>query len=194
MATASVRRVARWAGVTAVVLGLAAIPMTAFAQQSSSVDVALAGFSVTPSVQSVAPGSVTFQANIVGGRHQLTVIRTDLAPDALPLDGTTVAVGGLDVVGATDALAVGETAQVSATLAAGNYVLICNIPTHYDRGMRTAFTVSSQITPPAAGNAAIASSATSGGSSMALVALLLAAAVTVTFGGRALTSAAERRR
>lgn len=172
-------------------LGLTAIPLTAFAQQGASVDVALARFSVTPSVQSVAPGSVTFDA--AGNFHQLTVIRTDLQPDALPQSGDAVDLSGLDVIGATDVLRDGATAQVSADLAAGSYVLICNVPTHYAQGMRTAFTVSSQVTPPAAGNAAIASSATSGGSSTALAALLLAVAVGLTVGGRALTSANERR-
>jgi hypothetical protein len=37
---------------------------------------------------------------------------------------------------------------VSANLAAGNYVLICNIPSHYSAGMYTAFTVTAaQPTP-----------------------------------------------
>ena len=192
MASETRRRAARWAGALFVALGLAAIPAMAFAQQSASIDVALASFSVTPSPQSVAPGSVTFDA--VGGFHQLTVIRTDLAPDALPQSGNTVDLSGLDVIGATSVLAAGETAQLSADLTAGNYVLICNVPSHYDSGMRAAFTVSAQVSPPAAGNATLASSATAGGSSTALVALLLAAAVAATFGGRALTSAAERRR
>ena len=93
---------------------------------------------------SASAGSITFavsnDGNIV---HNLRLIRTDLAPDQLPIDETGFAVdeGQVDVVGRLTELSPGESGQVSVDLEAGSYVVICNVPTHYDVGMRTAFTV-----------------------------------------------------
>ena len=71
------------------------------------------------------------------------MISTDLAPDQLPVDPETFAVitDDLDVVATSGQIEAGESAEVTAELEAGSYVLICNIPTHYEGGMYTTFTV-----------------------------------------------------
>ena len=110
----------------------------------TSVDVGLVEFAVEPSVDSVPAGAVTFNASADGAIfHNLKVIATDLAPDALPFDDALFAVDEeqVDVVASTADLDPGEQETLTVELAAGSYVLICNIPTHYQAGMTVAFTV-----------------------------------------------------
>lgn len=93
---------------------------------------------------STAAGSVTFSVSNAGNvLHNFRAIRTDIDPDALPLDesGFQADEAQVEVVGALPEFPAGETQQVSVELAAGSYVLICNVPSHYQAGMYTAFTV-----------------------------------------------------
>ena len=99
---------------------------------------------VSASPDSVPAGDITFVVTDEGSiPHNLRVIRTDLPPDALPLDDAGFAVdeGQVNVVAETVDLRSNESLEVAATLEAGSYVLICNVPAHYGAGMFTAFTV-----------------------------------------------------
>ncbi len=110
----------------------------------TSVDVSLSEFAVEPSVESVPAGTVTFNVSSDGAIfHNFRVIKTDLAPDALPVDDATFMAdeAQVDVVGrGADQLDPGDTEEVTVDLEAGSYVLICNVPTHYGVGMTVAFT------------------------------------------------------
>jgi uncharacterized cupredoxin-like copper-binding protein len=119
-----------------------------------TVDVTLQEFSVIPAQDSVEAGEVTFEAENTGpdDPHELVVISTDLAPDALPTteDGAVDEEGeGIEVVGEIEEFPPGETRSASFDLEAGSYVLICNvtekedgeIEAHYSQGMRAALTV-----------------------------------------------------
>lgn len=119
----------------------------------TSIDVTLQEWSVLPAQASAPAGEVTFRVTNNGPDdvHELVVMKTDLDPGALPTveDGSVDEAGeGIDVVvGEIEDIAVGATMDLTVTLAAGNYVLLCNIYTaeedeaHYEMGMRTAFTV-----------------------------------------------------
>jgi hypothetical protein len=77
--------------------------------------------------------------------HEPLILKTDLASHKLPLgpDGR-VDEGGTGVQKVFDSGAnidVGATKTFHTALAAGNYVLVCNLPGHYKLGMHTAFTV-----------------------------------------------------
>ena len=85
-------------------------------------------------------------------RHELVVIKTDLAPDALPTkpDGSVDEEGnGIDIIGEIPEFPPGQTKATTQNVLAGRYVLICNVvevnngqtESHYQEGMRTAFTV-----------------------------------------------------
>ncbi len=79
--------------------------------------------------------------------HEFWLYRTDLPPDGLPVDPALGRVNefgpGYDVLVFTfDDIAPGETRTIEQALDAGHYVVICNVPGHYLRGMRAAFTVS----------------------------------------------------
>ncbi|MEX0786834.1 MAG: hypothetical protein WD939_09370, partial [Dehalococcoidia bacterium] len=93
---------------------------------------------------SFAAGPVGFSVENAGSLiHNFRVISTDLAQDALPLDdsGFEVDEAQVDVVAELGEITAGDIVPLMTELAAGPYVLICNIPTHYDAGMHTAFTV-----------------------------------------------------
>ena len=106
------------------------------------VEVSLQEFRVTLAVDTVGADGVTFRvANDGAVLHNFRIIRTDVAADALPLSGVIVDEGAVDVVGRIDDLFGGDTRDATVTLTPGNYVLICNIPGHYQLGMTTALTV-----------------------------------------------------
>ena len=118
----------------------------------ATVKVTLQEWSVIPAPASVATGAVTFEVTNSGPEdiHEFVVIKTDLAPGALPVDetGTVTEEGaGMTVVDEIEDIPVGETQELSVTLAAGKYVLLCNIysadeqEAHYAMGMRVAFEV-----------------------------------------------------
>lgn len=109
-----------------------------------TVQVDLDEFSVTPSAETAPPGPVRFEVTNVGGiPHEFLVIRTDVDPDALPVEGGRVNEDdpGLEVVTRIQQFAPNNTQETGAALEAGRYVLICNIPGHYDAGMTVGFTV-----------------------------------------------------
>ena len=108
---------------------------------------------VTPT--SATAGDVSFAVKNAGTiDHEMIVLKTDTAFDQLPVvdagDPPAPVTTGADKV--DEANKVGETgdpnlkAGESRTftikgLAAGHYVLVCNIAKHYGLGMRAAFTV-----------------------------------------------------
>jgi len=90
----------------------------------------------------VRGGTVTFIARNAGSTvHDLVVIRTDLAPDMLPVDAQTQKAKEDGKQGAVDQIAPGKSANLRLELPSGAYVVICNVPTHYQLGMRSALTV-----------------------------------------------------
>ena len=120
--------------------------------EAGTVDVTLQEFAVIPSSSSAPAGDVTFNVTNEGPDdvHEFVVFRSDLAPDALPTaeDGSVDEAGeGVELQDEIEDIAVGDTQSVTIDLAAGDYVLICNIydkaeqEAHYQEGMRVAFTV-----------------------------------------------------
>lgn len=90
----------------------------------------------------VRAGTVTFIARNAGSTaHDLVVLRTDLAPDRLPVDTQTQKAKEDGKLGAADQVSPGKSANLRLELPAGAYVVICNVPTHYQLGMRSALTV-----------------------------------------------------
>jgi uncharacterized cupredoxin-like copper-binding protein len=117
-----------------------------------TVDVTLQEFAVGVDPASVSAGEVTFSVTNEGPDdvHEFVVIRTDLGPTELPTDengAVDEAGGGMEVVDEIEDMEVGSSEDLTVDLDAGNYVLICNIwdedeqESHYQEGMRAAFTV-----------------------------------------------------
>jgi uncharacterized cupredoxin-like copper-binding protein len=121
----------------------------------STVNVTLQEFAVIPDAASVPAGTVNFVVKNTGPEdvHELVVIKTDLAADALPVDKdgkVTEDVEGITLIGEVEDIEVGASKEAALELTAGKYVLLCNIlqtepdgslEAHYKVGMRTAFEV-----------------------------------------------------
>lgn len=105
------------------------------------VHVTLEDWAVIPAYSSAPAGKVTFLVQNQGAApHQFWVVRTDDAPGRLPTSGQTadLAAAGT-VVAHLDVFPPDETEKLDAHLPAGHYVLLCNLPSHYMRGMRAGF-------------------------------------------------------
>jgi uncharacterized cupredoxin-like copper-binding protein len=105
---------------------------------------------LTPDTDSAPAGEVTFDVSNEGTvTHEFVIIRTDLAPDELPVDSDGAvdeSSADIEVVDEIEDIEPGATASVTADLDAGSYVLICNVVdsdfgSHFAAGMSTAFTV-----------------------------------------------------
>ena len=104
------------------------------------VGVSLKEFAVTPTVTVAHAGPVAFAARNLGkAKHELVVLRTDRQPAALPIaNGQAREVGK---IGEIEQFAPGGIEAASFRLAPGHYVLLCNVPGHYQRGMHVGLTV-----------------------------------------------------
>ena len=100
-------------------------------------------FSIDLASSSAAAGSVTFNISNEGpSAHEFVILKTDDAPDALPVKDNEVEEDKLDLIDEAEDIAASTTAPLTTDLEAGSYVIICNLPTHYEQGMHAAFTVS----------------------------------------------------
>jgi uncharacterized cupredoxin-like copper-binding protein len=109
----------------------------------TDVDVAvhLQDYKVILSISTVKAGTVKFGIKNEGNmEHSFELIRTDLPFDKLPTTADAKAKED-GLIKQVKSLPVGKVSVVSADLAAGKYVVICNVAGHYQLGMRAALTV-----------------------------------------------------
>ena len=100
----------------------------------------LKDFQIDLGETSATAGEVTFNIQNDGpSAHEFVVFKTDLAPDALP---TIEDENGLELVDEAEDIAPDSSTDLTVTLDAGSYVIICNIPSHYQQGMHASFTAS----------------------------------------------------
>ncbi len=94
---------------------------------------------VTPASVKAGPTTITFknQGTMV---HEVVVLKTDTPADELKV-GANHEVSEDASVGEDSETKPGKTKSTTIDLMPGNYVLVCNIERHYEKGMRTAFTV-----------------------------------------------------
>ena len=133
------------------VLAIVGLVAACSAAPAKDINATLEEWKITLSPVTGAAGEVTFTIDNIGEKdHEFVVVRTDLAPDALP----TNAEGEVDEEGAgiepmgemEDILSGTDNNVLTLTLEPGNYVIFCNVHdedlVHYQKGMHTAFTVS----------------------------------------------------
>jgi uncharacterized cupredoxin-like copper-binding protein len=109
----------------------------------ADVDVAvhMQDYKVLLSVATVKSGTVRFGIRNEGNmEHSFELIKTDLPFDQLPTSGDAKAKED-GLLKQVKSLPVGKVSVVTADLAAGKYVIICNVAGHYQLGMRAALTV-----------------------------------------------------
>jgi uncharacterized cupredoxin-like copper-binding protein len=142
-------------GLLVVALTVAALSWQAegaSADEPVQVGVTLKEFTLTAAPTTAAVGNVQFNATNQGViAHEVVVLKTDLATDALPrragIDRVDEAASG-EVIGEIEdtELGPGHSANAIMDLAAGRYILLCNLEGHYTAGMYTVFTVGSVST------------------------------------------------
>ena len=144
----------RWAWalvLVLVVVGLAAVPFTVARRREprprgTPVDVLLLDFRVRQDAAVVPAGTVSFRIRNQGPTtHEYVVVRTDRAPDKLPLQGDGLTVDeeadGMKLVDEAEGLDIDDRENLDVNLAPGHYVMYCNLEGHYLGGMYAALTV-----------------------------------------------------
>jgi uncharacterized cupredoxin-like copper-binding protein len=117
----------------------------------TTVDVTMREWSVEPAVKTAPAGTVTFNVKNEGGNtHELVLFKTDLPVESLPKseDGNVDEEGaGVELVQEVEDLEPGKTDGFSAEVAAGKYLLVCNLidpatgENHFGHQMYVPFTV-----------------------------------------------------
>ena len=150
MAWTRARRRWTWA----LALGLAAlalaVPLTLARRQEPTprgapVNVLLKDFEVLPDAAVVPAGTVSLRIRNQGPTsHEFIVVRTEIAPDKLTLqdDGLTVdeEADGIELLDEAGGLDIDDRQTLVLDLAAGNYVMYCNLEGHYLGGMHAELT------------------------------------------------------
>lgn len=138
--------------------------------QGTPVIVSLSEFRVDPSPTTAVAGTTTFKVLNDGHEtHELVVVRGD-QPDRLPVKDGMVDEDALPAgsfIGEIEDIRANSGCSGTFELPAGPYVLFCNIveqeangrlESHYEEGMRAAFTVTAPVAAPTRAPAATAGS------------------------------------
>jgi uncharacterized cupredoxin-like copper-binding protein len=151
MAWTRARRRWTWALALALAALALAVPLTVARRHEPTpsgtpVNLLLEDFKVRQDAAVVPAGTVRFRILNQGPTtHELIVVRTDRAPDKLPLqrDGLTVneEAPGIDLLDEAEGLDIDDHKTLVLDLAAGHYVMYCNLEGHYLGGMHAALTV-----------------------------------------------------
>jgi uncharacterized cupredoxin-like copper-binding protein len=108
----------------------------------TTVDVALRDWAIEVDPDTVDAGGVTFRAENEGPTtHEFEVFSGDVASGSLPVSEGVADTAGLTLVDEVEDVFAGSTSELRLDMEAGVYLLICNLPDHYERGMSTTITV-----------------------------------------------------
>lgn len=133
--------------ITLAACGAAATPSPSASAAPSTaaggIAVELKEWSVTPSSATASAGSVTFNVTNSGTTiHEFVVVKTDTKAADLTVVDNKIDESVLTPVDEIEDIEAGATPTLTVDLAAGHYVLLCNIETHYSQGMYADFDVS----------------------------------------------------
>jgi uncharacterized cupredoxin-like copper-binding protein len=110
----------------------------------SEVSASLTSYAITLSANTAKAGEVVFHVKNVATDlpHEFLVVQTNLAADKLPMNAEGIV--DEEKLGETHELTQmdpGKGGDLTLKLAAGHYLLMCNLPGHFPAGMHTEFTV-----------------------------------------------------
>ena len=107
---------------------------------ATTLDVSMSEFKFAPANPELAHGTVELTATNKGKtEHELVLLKTNADPSKLPKDGKEVS--EKDSIGEIPETAPGQSGAETFDLKPGKYVMVCNIPGHYDAGMYGTLTV-----------------------------------------------------
>ena len=119
-----------------------AAPAPTDTSEVPSIYVDISDYKIVTDHPTIAAGHVVIGIrNHAAMAHELKVIKTDLAPDQLPVDGATAKASEDGKVGELTNIPGGASRKLVLELTPGKYVLICNIAGHYQLGMRVGLEV-----------------------------------------------------
>ncbi|WP_175843483.1 plastocyanin/azurin family copper-binding protein [Burkholderia arboris] len=129
----------------AILASVTALGMTSHASWAEqTVNATLLSNSIQLQTHNVKAGHVTLDVKNAADNnmeHELVLLRTDLADDALPVRKGQVLEHKLKKIGEVEDIAPGKSKRASFKLTPGHYALICNKPGHYAAGMHTVLVV-----------------------------------------------------
>lgn len=109
---------------------------------AKTVNVTLKEFTLKATAAKAPAGKVTFVVKNAGQlEHEFVLVRTTKAPGALPLKGQKASFPSSSELAELEHIQPGQTKRVTVTLKASKYVLLCNLPGHYQAGQRAGFRV-----------------------------------------------------
>ena len=138
-------------GLALIAIGSLLVSCSSSGPTSGPISATVKEWDITLSSTNIKAGDVTFNIKNDGDvDHEFVVVKTDLAPDALPVTDTGEVDeegAGIEAIGELEDILVGTTdGTLTLTLPAGKYVAFCNVNAddnvHYQKGMHLAFTVS----------------------------------------------------
>jgi uncharacterized cupredoxin-like copper-binding protein len=110
---------------------------TADSGSGAGVEVGLKEYAIVVEAPSVGAGEVKFEADNEGKiPHELVVLKTDTKAGDLKVSGAKAVPEGENLGAASD-VGPGEHKDVEVDLEPGHYILLCNLPGHYQQGMHT---------------------------------------------------------
>jgi uncharacterized cupredoxin-like copper-binding protein len=108
----------------------------------TEVAVSLRDDAVTLAPSSADAGTVTFASSNEGTvTHEIEVFRGDVDPATLPVEDNVAVTDGLELVDEIEDITPGATANLTVDLESGTYVVMCNLPTHFEKGMHAVLSV-----------------------------------------------------
>lgn len=127
------------------ILAATALPLAGcVAAGPREMNAVLRDYSITLGESSVSPGKLKLDIKNLSdhNEHELEIFRTDLDPGNLPVKNGKVdsKAQGLEKI-VEKHVKGGKTATMATDLGPGKYVIICNIRTHYQRGMHAGLDV-----------------------------------------------------
>lgn len=111
-------------------------------ETAQEIAVVLDEWLIDPAVAEMDAGVVDFVVTNAGAEpHELVVIRSDAEVSELTVVNGLVPEADVDFRGEVEEFPAGSIRVGTFRLEAGRYLLICNIPQHYEQGMVTEFVV-----------------------------------------------------
>jgi uncharacterized cupredoxin-like copper-binding protein len=106
------------------------------------VEVSLRDDAVTLTPATADTGSVTFAATNDGSvTHEIEVFSGDVDPATLPIENNVASTDGLELIDEIEDITPGASADLTIELDAGTYVVMCNLPGHFEEGMHAVLEV-----------------------------------------------------
>jgi len=109
---------------------------------ASTVAAEVSEWAITLDSSTGKAGTITFNVNNKGAKtHEFVIVKTDLKADSLPVADDEVDESAFEPVDEIEDIEAGATPTLAVDLQPGHYVILCNLTSHYQKGMHADFDV-----------------------------------------------------